>query len=163
MKAISFLACATALIFVGCSSSSTSTPPPDSGTPFDSGSPLPDSGSPAGAFIVITNLAYSPVELTVDAGTLIGITNNDGMEHTVTSEAADNAFTPSAVGGVSFDVTVPAATSGGGGPYGGGGGASPGTASFTIPASAASGTVIPFYCNIHKGTMATPNGHITIR
>jgi hypothetical protein len=64
----------------------------------------------------------------------------------VTSETAPNAFTPGAVGGVSFDTGL----------------FSGGQKSFTIPATAANGTVIPFFCQSHKQLMNTPNGAITV-
>lgn len=148
---------------VGCSSDNNNNPPPppadsgvpdsgvpDSGVP-DSGVPdsgVPDAGAPdAGPFVLtITNFTFSPADFTVDAGTTIEVMNNAGFAHTVTSEAADNDFTPAAVNGVSFDVSVPG----------------DGTATFTIPAGATSGTVIPYYCKIHTGSMTPPNGHITV-
>lgn len=120
-------------------------------------------GGTGGPQIVISNLTYSPADLTVDAGTTITLINQDGMEHSVVSEASDNSFTQAAVGGVSFMVDIPAATGTSGGPYGGGGSSNPGTATLTIPANAPSGTVIPFYCHFHTNTMKTPNGHLTIR
>jgi plastocyanin len=119
---------------------------------------------PSGPTISIGNYTFSPAELTVDAGTTIAIVNNDGFAHTVISETADNAFTEGAVNGVSFNSgTIPAATTTGGGPYGGGNTTSPGNGSISIPANAQSGTVIPFFCTIHKGMMSPANGHITIR
>jgi plastocyanin len=122
--------------------------PPDSGTP-DSG--VPDSGTPdagGGPAITISNFTFSPAELTVAAGTAITVNNNDSTAHTVTSESADDAFTPGAVNGVSFDT---------------GNIASGGSAQITIPSSATSGTVIPFYCQIHKSGMSPANGHITVQ
>jgi plastocyanin len=136
---------------VGCNSG-TDTGPNDSGTP-----------APSGPTIVIEGYAFSPAELTVDAGTTIAIVNRDSMTHTVTSEAADDAFVPGAVSGVSFDTgPVQPTTDTGDGPYDYVRGATAG-ASITIPASAPSGTVIPYFCTTHTNTMATPNGHITVR
>ena len=34
--------------------------------------------------------------------------------------------------------------------------------SFTLPNGAADGTVIPYYCMVHLGTMNTPNATITV-
>ena len=123
------------------------------------------SNQPTGPTISIQNLAFSPADMSVAAGTTIAIVNNDSMAHTVTSEAADNDFTPGAVAGVSFDSGQVAAGGGGGtptpsnpGPY-----VEAATASITIPSSAPSGTVIPYFCQNHKGAMATPNGHITVK
>ena len=144
---------AISLGLVACSSSSGSSTPPPPG----------DGGGGGGAQITISNYTFSPADLTVDAGTVIHIVNNDGFSHTITSETADNVFAAGAVNGVSFDTgSIPAASTSSGGPYGGGSTTTPGTIDLTIPATAPSGTVIPFFCNIHKGSMNTPNGHITI-
>ncbi len=110
----------------------------------DSSSPAPASSAP-GFFISISNLTFSPVALSAPPGATVTVINNDAEEHSVTSEASPNAFTPGSVAGVSFDT-----------------GAFTGTRSFTLPASAPNGTVIPFYCTVHMGTMTTPNGAITI-
>jgi hypothetical protein len=56
----------------------------------------------------------------------------DSVPHTVTSETNPNAFTPGAVAGVQFNT----------GPF-------TGTTTFTIPANAPVGTVIPYFCQIH--------------
>ena len=79
---------------------------------------------------------------------MITVTNSDGFPHTVTSEAADDDFSPGAVNGVSFDTGFL------------GGGAS---IQLTIPADAPSGTVIPFYCQVHTTMMNPANGHVTVR
>jgi plastocyanin len=149
MRSILVLALlAAAAVTVGCSSSNNNPPPPppDSGTP-DSGTP--DSGTPDGGgpfVLTISGFSFSPADFTVDAGTTIEVHNTSGTSHTVTSEATDNAFTHAGVNGVTFDVSI------------GGGG----TATFTIPANAPTGTVVPYYCAIHTSAMSTPNGHITI-
>jgi plastocyanin len=132
--------------------------PPDAGTPdsgsVDSGTPdagTPDAGTDAGtseATLDISGYTFSPSELTVDPGTVITVTNSDSIPHTVTSESADDAFTPGAVDGVSFDT----------GTLGG-----HASTTITIPETAASGTVIPFYCGIHTSMMSPANGHITVR
>lgn len=103
--------------------------------------PVPSTGY----FITISNLAFIPLDLHVPAGQTVTIINRDAMAHSVTSEATPDTFTHGSVGGVSFDT----------GPF-------TGVRSFTVPANAASGTVIPFFCTVHTGTMATPNGAITI-
>ncbi|HZZ85494.1 MAG TPA: plastocyanin/azurin family copper-binding protein [Anaeromyxobacteraceae bacterium] len=95
--------------------------------------------------ITISGLAFSPLKLQVQPGDTVTVQNKDAMQHTVTSEAAPNAFTHSAVAGVSFDT-----------------GFFTGTATFTIPASAPVGTVIPYYCRNHTSTMATPTGEIDV-
>jgi len=138
-------------LFLACNSDPGTPGPADSGTVGTSG-----------PTITIQGYAFSPLELTVDAGTTIRVVNLDSMAHTVTSEASDNAFVPGAVAGVSFDTgqVNPGTDTGGG--YGYVRGAT-GSATFTIPASAPSGTVVPYFCVNHGGTMVTPNGHITIR
>jgi len=110
----------------------------------DSSSPSPASSSP-GFFISISNLTFSPAALRVPPGGTVTVINDDGEDHSVTSEASPNAFTPGSVAGVSFDT----------GPF-------IGTRSFTLPSSAPNGTVIPFFCTVHTGTMTTPNGAVTI-
>jgi len=56
-----------------------------------------------------------------------------------------NALTPGAAGGVAFDT-----------------GAFTGSRSFTLPANAPNGTAIPYYCTVHKWTVTTPNGTVTV-
>ena len=98
-----------------------------------------------GFFITISNLSYSPLDLHVPPGGTVTVINQDAMPHSVTSEATPGAFTHGSVDGISFDT-----------------GSFSGTRSFTIPPSAASGTVIPFFCTVHTSTMSTPNGAITV-
>ncbi len=98
-----------------------------------------------GFFITISGMAFSPLNLHVPPGATVTVLNQDGILHSVTSESSPNAFTPGSVGGVSFDT-----------------GQFTGTKTFTIPGTAASGTVIPYFCTFHRNTMATPNGSITI-
>lgn len=103
-----------------------------------------NNGAP-GFYITISGSAFSPAELDVPAGGTVTVVNRDAMPHSVTSEATSGAFTPGAVGGVQFDT-----------------GAFTGQMTFTIPAGAANGTVIPYYCTVHKGAMATPNATIKV-
>ena len=98
-----------------------------------------------GFYIGISGMAYSPLDLHVPAGSTVTALNDDSMAHSVTSEATPGAFTPGAVDSVSFDT-----------------GAFTGNRSFSLPAGVADGTAIPYYCSVHKSTMATPNGTITI-
>jgi plastocyanin len=97
--------------------------------------------------IIISSLSYIPQNLTVPPGATIVVLNEDPIPHSVTSEAAAGAFTPGPVAGVSFDTSVP----------------SNAQTTFEIPSTAPDGTVIPFFCTVHKGVMATPNGSITVR
>ncbi len=108
------------------------------------GSPGSSTGEPA-AFLRISNLSFSPVNLSVSPGATVIVVNDDSMPHSVTSEASVGAFAPGAVGGVSFDT-----------------GAFTGETYFVIPSTASDGTVIPYYCTVYKGLMNTPDGSITI-
>ena len=101
--------------------------------------------APSGFVITISNLAFSPLDLHVPPGQTVTVVNRDSMGHSVTSEASPGAFTPGSASGVSFDTGV-----------------FTGTRSFTIPANAPSGAVVPYFCSSHKATMATPTGTITI-
>jgi plastocyanin len=124
------VAAGVAVVAAGCGGSSSS------------GSPAP---APTGFVITISGMAFSPVDLHVPPGQTVTVVNRDGMDHSVTSEAAPNAFTPGAASGVQFDT----------GPF-------TGQRTFTIPANAPEKATIPYYCTVHRGTMATPNGTITI-
>jgi plastocyanin len=123
------------LIALGCGSSGGN---PDSGTPGDSGS--------SGLTIHIVGYSYQPLDLTVDPGAVITVVNDDSMPHTLTSEANFGDFRAGAVAGVSFDT---------------GNLATGETTTFTIPASAITGTVIPYFCVLHGSRMA--EGSITVR
>jgi plastocyanin len=96
--------------------------------------------------ITISALRYSPLNLSVPPGATITVVNDDGMPHSVTSEATLGAYVRGAVAGISFDT----------------GEFSSGQKTIQIPETAPTGTVIPFYCTSHLATMATPNGTIRI-
>jgi plastocyanin len=113
------------------------------GSSGSSSSPAPAPQGP-GFFITISNSTFSPSTLRVPPGGTVTVTNLDATQHSVTSEASMNAFTPGSVSGVQFDT-----------------GAFNGTMSFTIPANAPSVTV-PFYCTVHLQTMSPPNGTLTV-
>jgi hypothetical protein len=81
----------------------------------------------------------------VPPGATVTVVNVDATTHSVTSESTAGAYTKGAVNGVQFDT-----------------GAFVGTTSFTLPANAPTGTVIPFFCTVHLTTMIPPNGSITI-
>jgi plastocyanin len=98
-----------------------------------------------GYFITISNMSFSPLDLHVPPGGTVTVINKDTMVHSVTSESVANAFTPGGVSGVSFDT-----------------GEFVGQKTFTIPATAAEKTVIPYYCTSHKQLMVPPNGTITV-
>src|SRR5512139_3263772 len=84
----------------------------------------PSSAAP-GFYITISNMTFAPLELAVPPGATVTVLNRDATTHSVTSEAAAGEFKPGAVAGIAFDTK----------PF-------TGTATFTIPPSAAEGTVI---------------------
>jgi plastocyanin len=122
-------------------------PPLDGGLSPDAGDMTQDAGPTAS--INIANFAFSPQALTVAPGTTVTVTNSDGtinnVPHSVTSVSAMGQYTAGAVSGISFDTT----------PF------TTGSKTFTIPATAPSGTVIPFFCRIHTTMM--PQGTITVQ
>jgi plastocyanin len=101
------------------------------------------SSTPAPNTINVSNFQYNPANLSVAPGPPTNVTNQDGMQHSVTSESLTNAFTPGAVNGVQFD-TGAFSTSG----------------TFTIPSTATVGTVIPYYCTVHLQMMG--QGQVTV-
>lgn len=101
---------------------------------------------PTGPSITIQGFAYSPAAITVNAGDSITVTNLDSQPHTATSEAKLGDFKTGAIAGVSFDTGNLAQNQ---------------TTTITIPASAPSGTVIPYYCVVHGSMM--PEGTVTVR
>jgi plastocyanin len=131
---ITFAASLAAItLAAGCGSSSSSTPsaaPPPTGTGF---------------FITISGYAFSPANLRVPPGGTVTVVNLDATTHSVTSEAAPNAFTPGSMNGVEFNT-----------------GAFTGTKTFVIPSSAASGTTVLYYCIPHTSMMVPANATITI-
>lgn len=100
---------------------------------------------PPGFYITISSRAFYPANLAVPPGATVTVINDDSVSHSVTSEAVPNSFTPGSVSGISFDTGV-----------------FTGDQSFTVVASAANGTVVPYYCRVHMGMMTPPNGTITI-
>jgi plastocyanin len=106
-----------------------------------------DSSLGPGFYITITSSRYSPTNLRVPPGGKVTVLNQDSTDHSVTSSNTADAtdFTPGGVGGISFDT-----------------GAFTGTATFTIPANAVDGTVVPFYCSVHTTMMTPTHGSITV-
>ncbi len=103
-----------------------------------------DSKLPAGYYITISNMTFSPANLVVPPGATVNVLAS--VDHSVTSETAPGDFTPGAVGVVSFDTGIFV-----------------GQRSFVIPSTAPDGTVIPYYCRNHLGSMTPQNGTITVR
>ncbi|WP_242357005.1 MULTISPECIES: plastocyanin/azurin family copper-binding protein [Anaeromyxobacter] len=109
------------------------------------GTTTPSANPTAQNEITIKGMAFSPLKLEVAPGATVTVRNLDSMPHSVTSESTAGAFRPGAASGVSFDT-----------------GSFTGERTFTIPANAPVGATIPYYCSVHLGTMATPNGEIVV-
>ncbi|BDG03186.1 plastocyanin/azurin family copper-binding protein [Anaeromyxobacter oryzae] len=111
-----------------------------------SSNPRPSTSRPPGYYITIFGMAFSPVNLDVPPGATVTVVNQDGISHSVTSEDRAGAFVPGGVAGVSFDTGLFTTEK-----------------SFTLPANAPEGTVVPYYCRVHTSTMATPTGTVTVK
>ncbi len=99
-------------------------------------------GSPGQYSIAIVDFTYNPEQLTVPAGATVTVINNGSAPHSVTSGTCRAATcTESDVNGIGFDTEI----------------LEPGaSATFTIPADAASGTEVPYFCVVHPGVGTTP-------
>lgn len=106
------------------------------GSSYDNNGGGGGGGGGTEAVITIENFTFSPENLEVAPGTTVRVVNRDTASHSVTSQASEGAFTPGAVSGVSFDT-----------------GAFTGERTFTVSASAPSGTVVPYYCTVHTSGM----------
>jgi plastocyanin len=93
--------------------------------------------------IAINGFSFTPLTLDATPGEVIDVKNNDTTTHTVTSESALNAFDDNG----DFDSNDLSAGA---------------TGSITIPADAAVGSDLFWYCAIHKADMDTPNGTIHV-
>jgi len=101
--------------------------------------------SPTASQVLIQGMMFMPDTLTVAPGATVTVHNVDTVQHSMTSESATGAITPGAVAGVSFNTGL----------------IDPGqSASFTIPANAPHGTMIPFYCIVHGASM---QGMLTVQ
>ena len=98
-----------------------------------------------GFYITIASQTFAPANLAVPPGATVTVLNGDSIAHTVTSQVAAGNFTPGSVAGVSFDT-----------------GTFTGNASFTMPTSVPTGTVIPYYCKVHTSMMVPSSPTITI-
>jgi len=88
------------LAIAGCASSGSGAKPADT----KSGMPA---SSVAGSQIVISNFAYSPMNLTVSPGQTVTVVNHDSTAHTLTA-GAGNAFNTGTIGpGESGTFTAP--------------------------------------------------------
>jgi len=91
---------ALVLAVAGCASSGSYAKP--AGAPSGTSSP-----AVAGSQIVISNFAFSPMNLTVSAGEKVTVVNHDSTAHTLTA-VAGNAFNTGTIGpGQSGTFTAP--------------------------------------------------------
>lgn len=125
---------------LACGGSSTSS----GGGAVDIDAGVSDAGSSIPHIITISNFMFSPTNLTVPPGATVTVVNKDSAPHSVTSQSAPGKLTFGSVAGVSFDT-----------------GAFTGTTTFTLPANAPEGTVVPYFCTVHRQHMAN-SGQITI-
>jgi plastocyanin len=108
--------------------------------------PAPPPPPANGFVIVIDHLAFTPATLSVPPGATVQVLNEDAVPHSVTSEVAAGAYASGAVNGVAFDTGEFTAS----------------VRTFTIPADAPDGTVIPFFCLVHGPGMTPPDGSVTV-
>jgi plastocyanin len=101
--------------------------------------------SPTATQVLIQGMAFMPNTLTVAPGATVTVHNVDTTPHTMTSESTAGSLVPGGVAGVSFNTDIIPAG---------------GSASFTIPANAPHGTMVPFYCIVHGAAM---QGMLTVQ
>jgi plastocyanin len=101
-------------------------------------------GGPNPFVITIQNFTFIPGNIEVPAGTTITVRNLDSMVHSVTSETSPGTFMFGTVDGVAFDT-----------------GAFIGEKQIVIPAGAIVGTIIPYFCTVHRASMRN-EGRITV-
>ena len=131
----------SAVAFAACTSSNTSSRASATG-----GATSLDAAKPGPYTITIEDFAYVPANLDMPAGEMLWVVNKDIEPHSVTSESKPGDFKLGAVNGVQFDS----------GPV------SPdASASITMPATATPGTVVPYFCTVHKSSMG--EGRLTIQ
>jgi plastocyanin len=106
-------------------------------------SSAPD-GGPNPFVITIENFTFIPQSLEVPPGTTITVRNLDSMVHSVTSETLPGVFSFGAVNGIAFDT-----------------GAFIGEKEIVIPQSASVGTIVPYFCTVHRGSMRN-EGQISV-
>ncbi len=127
---------------LGCGTAPGPYPPPESP---DAGATFTTTGTATPRLMLtINHMTFAPQNLNVRPGETVVVQNLDAVPHSVTSEATPGTFTPGEVDGVSFDT----------GPF-------QFVRTFTIPLTAAPGTVIPYYDSVYLRNMAN-EGQITI-
>jgi plastocyanin len=102
---------------------------------------------PPGYYITISTLSFSPANLAAPSGATITVVNNSTTSHSVTQQAAVDAFTMGAMTGMTpFDTGM----------------FSNASKTFTLPTGLAEGTVLYYYCRNHTSMMVPSTGRITI-
>jgi len=130
----------TAVVAISaCASNNGSNGAPNNPTNNDTADAGPDT-------IVIQDFVYLPANLVAAPGTTLKVLNRDLEAHSVTSESKLGNFVLGAVGSIEFDTGVIAPG---------------GSGTFSVPSNASVGTVIPYFCTVHKSSMV--EGRVTIR
>ncbi len=109
--------------------------------------PATGTEAPAGssdAVVQIVDYTFVPPRITVAPGSAVLFLNLDGFQHAIATEAAAGSHVTAAAGGVSFETP----------PF-------TGSMTVTVPATAAPGTVIPFFCWLHPGA-SVGDGEIVV-
>ncbi len=127
--------------FAACTSSGTS-----GGASSTGGSVGLDAADPGPYRITIEDLVYMPTNLEIPAGETLWVVNKDVEPHSVTSESKPGDFVPGAVNGVQFDTGIVSVNA---------------SASILVSATATPGTVVPYFCTVHKSSMG--EGSLTIQ
>lgn len=129
--------------FLACSSNTPSHGSNSSSTGGNSGI---DAAGTGPYTITIQAFAYDPANIDVPAGETLWVVNNDEEAHSVTSESKMGDYTLGAVNGVQFDTgNIDTNT----------------RLKVVLPPNAPPGTLVPYYCSVHKATM--PQGTVTIQ
>jgi plastocyanin len=85
-------------------------------------------------YVTIYDWHYTPTHIRVKPGQTVRVLNMDTAPHSATSAPSPGRLVPGAVDGVSFDT----------GRFLGE------ERTFTIPEDAVPGTIIPYYCTVHR-------------
>jgi plastocyanin len=84
--------------------------------------------------VTIYDWHYSPTHIRVKPGQTVTVLNLDGAPHSATSAPSPGRFVPGESDGIFFDTGTFLGEE----------------RSFTIPADAVPGSVVPFYCSAHR-------------
>ena len=132
---------AVSLGFLACSSSTA-----HGNNSLTGGASSIDAAGTGPYMLTIQLIAYDPPNIDVPAGETLWVVNKDVEPHSVTSESKTDDYTLGAVNGVQFDTGNINANA---------------RLEITLPVTAPPGTVVPYYCKLHKAQM--PQGTVTIQ